>query len=72
MPTETSWYRRGALSYWRRSRSRRHPAGSGWSGWRRGARCGAGDGLVVPILTDIVLSGGGSASIYDLYTTAGV
>lgn len=39
------------------------PAGSGWSGWRGGAGCGAGDGLAVPLLTDVVLSGGGSARL---------
>ena len=59
----------GALRYRRRSRSRRQPAGGGWSRWRGRAGCGAGDGLAVPLLTDIVLSGGNSASVCDLYTT---
>ena len=49
----------GALRYRRWSRSRRKQAGGGWSGWCGGAGSGAGNGLAVPILTDVVLSGGG-------------
>jgi len=49
----------GALRNRRRSRSPRQPAGSGWSPWCRGAGRGAGDGLTVPLLTRVVLSGGG-------------
>jgi hypothetical protein len=56
----------GALRYRGRSRSRRQPAGSGWPGWRGGAGCGAGDGLVVPLLTDVVLSGGDECVRVDL------
>ena len=59
----------GALRHRRRSRSRRQPAGGGWSGWCGGAGRGASDGLAVPLLTNVVLSGGRSVSVYDLYTT---